>query len=85
MYGLIQGMFDNPLYGILTLIVCAILHLWKEQSKIKDDNRKDVETLHEKKLGKEEFTHYHETHNEVHAGTRDQLKLIAELLAKGRR
>jgi len=84
MFGLIKGLFETPLYGVLTLICCAILYLWREQGKIKAESRKEVETLHEKKLDKEDFSLYNETHNEVHKGVSEYLKMMVELLKGGK-
>ncbi|WP_319371947.1 hypothetical protein [uncultured Ilyobacter sp.] len=82
MFGLVQGIFENPLYGVLTLICCAILYLWREQGKIKAENKKDVDILHEKKLDKEDHETYAKMHKDLHEEGHRQSGIVVNLLEK---
>ncbi|WP_319201963.1 hypothetical protein [uncultured Ilyobacter sp.] len=87
MFGLIQGMFENPLYGILTLVFCTILYLWKEQNRIKGELEKVEKSLDNKKLDKEDHESYIQLHKELHSETHRQTNIVLNLLEKlsGRR
>jgi|GEM_PF-3083920 len=82
MFGLIQGMFENPLYGILTLVCCAILHLWKEQGRIKMELGKVEKGLDDKKLDKEDHENYARMHKDLHSEGHRQTNIVLNLLEK---
>ena len=76
---------DDPLWGSIVALTVFLLYIWREQAKIKARLETVAENLDDKKLDKEDFLIYNKSHNDVHKGIMDHLKMAIELLKEKRR
>ena len=73
---------DDPLWGSIVALTMFLLYIWREQAKIKTQLETVAKNLDDKKLDKDDFLMYNKSHNEVHKGIMDHLKMAIELLKR---
>lgn len=84
MIELINLILKDPLRGLLILIILFSLYLWREQAKIKIEIKSLERFLDGKKLDRDDFKTYNDTHEKLHDSFTDQLKMAIDFLKGGK-
>lgn len=80
MLKIFELILEDPLKGLLALSFSICLYIWREQGKIKSELKAVERSLDKKKLDKEDFEVYNNSHSKEHKGLLEHLKMAIELL-----